>query len=613
MSLLLQITIFLGAALILVPLGKRFGLATVLGYLFTGIILGPSVFNIASDADAIMNMAEFGVILLMFLIGLELRPQRLWQLRESIFAMGSLQVFATGLLIMPILYFALHLSVASSFVIGFALALSSTAFVLQLLTEKQQLNTTYGQKAFSVLLFQDIAAIPLLATIPILAGNQSTHHGIAYFAAIIATFSGLFLFSRFVMRPFFRFVAKSGACELITAVALFIVLSVVLLMQTLGISVTLGAFLTGVLLADSEFRHELEASIAPFKGLLLGLFFMTVGMTTQLSLLQTMPEVIIGGAVALLLIKACIMTLIGRFYHNSWKNSLLLGTCLAQGGEFAFVVLTAAQDAGVLGNHLLEPVSLIVTLSMTLTPLLFWVVSRWIAPRFDRQEQPAYDEIPNQNNPMIIAGFGRFGQIIARIARLQHIPFTAIDHSLQQVDFVRKYGSTLYYGDVTQPEILRSAGIENAKIFILAIDDVEDSLNVARHIALNYPNITLLARARDRHHVHLLRDLGVNFIWRETYLSSLGMAYRALRELGIDDATAYQKIEVFRDCDEKLLLEQQNIYNDEQKIFETHRNALAELEHLFESDAFVEKKNQDVNLRRGLDQQRINVTRDESE
>lgn len=295
MSLLLQITIFLGAALILVPLGKRFGLATVLGYLFTGIILGPSVFNIASDADAIMNMAEFGVILLMFLIGLELRPQRLWQLRESIFAMGSLQVFATGLLMMPILYFALHLSVASSFVIGFALALSSTAFVLQLLTEKQQLNTTYGQKAFSVLLFQDIAAIPLLATIPILAGNQSTHHGIAYFAAIIATFSGLFLFSRFVMRPFFRFVAKSDASELITAVALFIVLSVVLLMQTLGISVTLGAFLTGVLLADSEFRHELEASIAPFKGLLLGLFFMTVGMTTQLSLLQTMPEVIIGG------------------------------------------------------------------------------------------------------------------------------------------------------------------------------------------------------------------------------------------------------------------------------------------------------------------------------
>ena len=613
MSLLLQITIFLGAALLLVPLGKRFGLATVLGYLFTGIILGPSVFNIASDADAIMNMAEFGVILLMFLIGLELRPQRLWQLRESIFAMGSLQVLGTGIVIMPILYFGLHLSLSSSFVIGFALALSSTAFVLQLLSEKQQLNTTYGQKAFSVLLFQDIAAIPLLATIPILAGNQSAHHGIAYFAAILATFSGLFLFSRFVMRPFFRFVAKSGASELITAVALFIVLAVVLLMQTLGISVTLGAFLTGVLLADSEFRHELEASIAPFKGLLLGLFFMTVGMTTQLSLLQSMPQIIVGGAVALLLIKASVMTLIGRYYCNSWKNSLLLGTCLAQGGEFAFVVLTTAQDAGILKSHLLEPVSLIVTLSMTLTPLLYWVVSRWIAPRFDRQEQPAYDDIPDQHNPMIIAGFGRFGQIIARVARLQHIPFTAIDHSLQQIDFVRKYGGTLYYGDVTQPEILRSAGIEHVKIFILAIDDVEDSLNVARHITLNYPNITLLARARDRHHVHLLRDLGVHYIWRETYLSSLGMAYRALRELGIDDATAYQKIELFRDYDEKLLLEQQNIYNDEQKIFETHRNALAELEHLFESDAFAENKSDDVNLRRGLDQQRINVARDESE
>ncbi len=343
MSFLLQATIFLGASLILVPLGKRLGIATVLGYLFTGILLGPSVLNIAHDPEAIMELAEFGVILLMFLIGLELRPQRLWEMRDSIFVMGSLQVVITGIILMltVLLLFQQHL--AASFVIGFALALSSTAFVLQLLTEKQQLNTTYGQQSFSILLFQDIAAIPLLAVIPLLAGTESTHHGIAYFAAIIATFTGLFLFSRYVMRPFFRFVAKSGATELITAVGLFIILAVVLLMDTLGISTTLGAFLTGVLLADSEFRHELEASIAPFKGLLLGLFFMTVGMTTQLSLLIEMPWLIIGGAIGLLVIKTLVLTAIARYKKYSWNNSLLLGTCLAQGGEFAFVILSLAK------------------------------------------------------------------------------------------------------------------------------------------------------------------------------------------------------------------------------------------------------------------------------
>ncbi|EXT21774.1 monovalent cation:proton antiporter-2 (CPA2) family protein [Acinetobacter baumannii] len=613
MSFLLQATIFLGASLILVPLGKRLGIATVLGYLFTGILLGPSVLNIAHDPEAIMELAEFGVILLMFLIGLELRPQRLWEMRDSIFVMGSLQVVITGIILMltVLLLFQQHL--AASFVIGFALALSSTAFVLQLLTEKQQLNTTYGQQSFSILLFQDIAAIPLLAVIPLLAGTESTHHGIAYFAAIIATFTGLFLFSRYVMRPFFRFVAKSGATELITAVGLFIILAVVLLMDTLGISTTLGAFLTGVLLADSEFRHELEASIAPFKGLLLGLFFMTVGMTTQLSLLIEMPWLIIGGAIGLLVIKTLVLTAIARYKKYSWNNSLLLGTCLAQGGEFAFVILSLAKSEKILTDALLEPVTLIVTLSMVLTPVIYWIMACKIIPLFHKELPPEYDEIPQQDNPIIIAGFGRFGQIIARIARLQHLGFTAIDNNLHQVDFVRRYGGKLYYGDVTQPDLLRSAGIEKAKVFILAIDDVEDSMNVARHLRLNYPNLKLLAPARDRPPVHLLRDLGVEHIWRETYLSSLGMAYRALRELGISDEQAYNNIEIFRDYDEKLLIQQQSIYTDEQKVFETHRNALAELEHLFESDAQKATSKHDVNLKRHLQPNRIDITRDHEE
>ena len=433
MSLLLQITIFLGASLLLVPLAKRFGIATVLGYLFTGMLLGPSVFNIASDPESIQELAEFGVILLMFIIGLELRPQRLWEMRKSIFLMGSLQVGMTGIILAIVVFFALQQNIAASFVIGTALALSSTAFVLQLLAEKQQLNTTFGQQSFSVLLFQDIAAIPLLAIIPLLAGNESTHHGIAYFAAIIATFSGLFLFSRYMMRPFFRFVAKSGAHELITAVGLFIVLGVVVLMDVLGISTTLGAFLTGVLLADSEFRHELEASIAPFKGLLLGLFFMTVGMTTQLSLLVDMPWLIIGGAFILILVKSITLTAIARYLKYSWRNSLLLATCLSQGGEFAFVVLKVASSEKVISQAILEPITLIVTLSMVLTPMLYWLISTWVIPVLDKEKEkaPVYDEIPNIHNPMIIAGFGRFGQIIARIAHLQHQSFTAIDSNLE--------------------------------------------------------------------------------------------------------------------------------------------------------------------------------------
>lgn len=624
MSLLLQITIFLGAALLLVPLGKKLGIATVLGYLFTGIILGPSVFNIANDPEGIMHLAEFGVILLMFLIGLELRPQRLWEMRQSIFVMGTLQVVATGLVLMGTVYLLLQQSLSASFVIGFALALSSTAFVLQLLAEKQQLNTTHGQQSFSILLFQDIAAIPLLAIIPLLAGGETTHHGIAYFAGIIATFTGLFLFSRYVMRPFFRFVAKSGATELITAVGLFIVLGVVLLMDFIGISTTLGAFLTGVLLADSEFRHELEASIAPFKGLLLGLFFMTVGMTTQLSLIVDMPLLIIGGALALILIKALVMVVIARLKKMSWSNSLMVAVCLAQGGEFAFVVLNVAKSEKVLTQAIIEPITLVVTLSMVMTPIFFWLVNNKIVPLLNRGIEPKYDDIPNQHPALIIAGFGRVGQIVARLARIQHFQFTAIDNNLQRIDFVRRYGGTLYYGDVTLPDLLRSAGIEHAKVFVLAIDDVEDSMNVARHIRLNYPNITLLARARDRHHTHLLRDLGVKHIWRETYLTSLGMGYRMLCELGLSKEKAYDSIEIFRNYDEQLLARQQHIYADEQKVFESYKNFLSELEHLFESDTqaatqdptqFKDDPNQDesglerVNVSH-TEQDRINVTRD---
>ena len=604
MPLLLQVTIFLGAALLLVPLGKRFGLATVLGYLITGILLGPYVLKIENDTESIMHLAEYGVIMLMFLIGLELRPQRLWQLRRSIFVMGSLQMGVTGLVLIIFSWLVLGLNFNASLIVGFGLALSSTAFVLQLLAEKKQLVSTHGRQAFSILLFQDMAVIPLLALLPLMSGLDGNNHGIAYFAAVVATFSGLFLFSRYVMRPFFRFVAKSGASELLTAIALFIVLGVVQLMNLLEISTTLGAFLTGVLLADSEYRHELEASVQPFKGLLLGLFFMTVGMTIQLDLLGQMPWIIIGGAFGLLLVKFAVLAIIGHFSGYRWSTSIRLGVSLAQGGEFAFVLFSSATQHRILEPHIADPLTLIVSISMILTPLAFFILEKWGEPLFSRHKiSPKFDHIPEHQHTVVIAGFGRIGQIVGRLLRIHNIEFTAIDKNINQVNFVRKFGNAVYYGDPKNPEILRASGIANAKLFILTVDDIEDSIQVAKYIKRVYPHIKILARARDRQHVYRLREVGVEHIWRETYLSALGMSYDALVSLGIDPKKAYDDIEIFRDYDEALLRRQQTIYTDEQQLIEINRAAMVELESLFDSDMLAAKSKMDVNLKHGLDKQ----------
>jgi glutathione-regulated potassium-efflux system protein KefB len=594
MPMLLQITLLLAAALIIVPLGKRLGMASVLGYLLTGILLGPFAFNIITDQQQMTFLAQFGVIMLMFVLGLELRPQRLWQMRQAIFALGGLQMLLTGGVLMLLLWLLTPYSVVGSLVIGLALALSSTAFVLQLLEDRQQRKTFYAQQSFAILLFQDMAAMLLLALIPLLAGQDTAHHGIAYFMAVLASFSGLFLFSRYILRPLFRFVAKSGATELLTAVALLIVLGVVVLMDALGISTTLGAFLTGVLLADSEFRHELEASIQPFKGLLLGLFFITVGMAVQFNVLLEQPGLIIAGCVAFILIKVLCLTLLAYFKKQSFANSLRLGVALAQGGEFAFVVFHEAISAHMLSAAQVAPLTLMVILSMLMTPALFWLMDRWLEPRFAQQPAPAYDQLHQSSDqstpPILIAGFGRVGQIVARIAHIHHLPFTAIDNNLDQVDFVRQYGGKVYYADASKPDTLLAAGLAHSQILVLAIDDVEDGMNVARHVRLHHPEVTILARARDRHHVYLLRELGIKFIWRETYLSALAMAHQLLLAVGHAAPQAQAEIQRFLDYDEQLLQRQQGIYADPQKLLESHRDMLQELHNLFENDEFVQKQ-----------------------
>ena len=589
-SMMLDATIFLGAAVILIPLAKRFGIATVLGYLFTGLLLGPSFLKVAGNPDDLLHFSEFGVVLLLFIIGLELQPSRLWALRQQIFVLGGLQVIVTGVVLMLLSWYFLDIRLSNSFVIGFGLALSSTAFVLQLLGEKKQLATTHGQQAFTILLFQDIAVIPLLAALPFLSGAQEQNYDWIYFAKVISIFAGMIFVSRFVVRPFFKFVASSNATELLTATALFIVLGVSLLMNYIGLSMALGAFLTGVLLADSEYRHELEASIEPFKGLLLGLFFMSVGMLINVKLIVAKPLLIIGLAGLLMLIKFVVLTIIARLMGNKNESSIRLGVTLAQGGEFAFVLFSVATAQHLLTREQQNILNLVVTVSMAMTPLAFLLLEKIGNPLFAKAKpSKEYDKIPNHEHAVVIAGFGRVGQIIGRVLRMHNIEFTAIEKSANQVDFVRKFGNQVYYGNPKNPEILRAAGLENAKVFIIAIGDIELSETVADYAVRNYPHLTILARAKNREHYYRLRDAGVKYIWRETYLTSLDMSRETLEILGMDPKTARKTVQMFRDYDDALIERQRAIYQDEAEMIASAQSAIQELESLFDSDMTTAK------------------------
>ncbi|VWX29787.1 Glutathione-regulated potassium-efflux system protein KefB [Moraxellaceae bacterium 17A] len=589
-SMMLDATIFLGAAVILIPLAKRFGIATVLGYLFTGLLLGPSFLKVAGNPDDLLHFSEFGVVLLLFIIGLELQPSRLWALRQQIFVLGGLQVIVTGVVLMLLSWYFLDIRLSNSFVIGFGLALSSTAFVLQLLGEKKQLATTHGQQAFTILLFQDIAVIPLLAALPFLSGAQEQNYDWIYFAKVISIFVGMIFVSRFVVRPFFKFVASSNVTELLTATALFIILGVSLLMNYIGLSMALGAFLTGVLLADSEYRHELQASIEPFKGLLLGLFFMSVGMLINVKLIVAKPLLIIGLAGLLMLIKFVVLTIIARLMGNKNESSIRLGVTLAQGGEFAFVLFSVATAQHLLTREQQNILNLVVTVSMAMTPLAFLLLEKIGNPLFAKATpSKEYDKIPNHEHAVVIAGFGRVGQIIGRVLRMHNIEFTAIEKSANQVDFVRKFGNQVYYGNPKNPEILRAAGLENAKVFIIAIGDIELSETVAAYAVRNYPHLTILARAKNREHYYRLRDVGVKYIWRETYLSSLDMSRETLEILGMEPKTARKTVQMFRDYDDALIERQRAIYEDEAEMIASAQSAIQELESLFDSDMTTAK------------------------
>jgi len=589
-----ELAILLAALALAAPLARWFGIAAVLGYLVAGILLGPygvgRLFSV-QDAAQVLHFAEFGVVLLLFLIGLELRPKRLWAMRQAIFGLGTLQVVITSLALafVGILFFRTQWQ--PSLFAGAALALSSTAFALQVMEENGELSTRHGRLGFSVLLFQDLAAIPLIALAPYFAVSAAkTVPVIDYiaFAKGIGTIALVVVVGRYVLDALLRLVALSRVKEAMTAAALLTVVGVTLIMESVGLSASLGAFIAGALLAESSYRHELEADIAPFEGLLLGIFFTAIGMSLNLGLLVSEPILIIALTLTLIVVKSIVLYLLGRWQGLESGPSRRLAFALSQGGEFAFVLLSVGHAVGVFGSRPSEILAVVVTLSMSMTPLLL-LLDRMLSKKV-KADPRAFDTLPENDGHVVIAGFGRFGQITARVLRAKGVPFTALDISVEQVDFVKRFGNKAFYGDASRPEVLEAAQTDKARAFVLAIDDVEASMRAAEIVKARYPHVPIYARARDRAHAYRLLDLGVAAIRRETFLASLDLTRLLMLGLGYSDRVASRTVQTFRDHDERRLNEDYKLASDVEKLLERARTSQDMLEKLFREDEVEEAK-----------------------
>jgi glutathione-regulated potassium-efflux system protein KefB len=585
-TFLLYAVIFLAATVFMVPLSKRARLGAVLGYLIAGVIIGPQVLGLVADPELVLTFSEIGVVMLLFLLGLELSPQRLWVMRRLLFGLGATQMgLVTALFAAAGL--ALGLPLAAALIAGFGLALSSTAFGVQILSERSELTADHGRATFGVFLFQDLVAVPVLALIPLLAAGEVVESSRPAWLSVVIVLGSILavvIAGRYLLRPVFRVVAATQLVEVFTATALLVVLGTALLMQMAGLSMGLGAFLAGVLLADSEYRHELESHIEPFKGLLLGLFFMGVGMNLNLALLGAQPLTVLGLVCGVLVLQVTVMWAVGRVFRYNERSSLLLAALLASGGEFAFVVFASAQRSQLLTPDLAAVLNLVVALAMALTPFLVLGLAAF-ADRRAQRAQPARppDAIPDERVDVVIAGFGRVGQIPGRVLAAQKIPFTVIEPSSEQVDFSRRFGTKLYYGDPARPEILRAARVGEAKVLILALDDPEHSLRVARAMRRLYPKVHIIARARNRQHAFKLMDLGVDDIVRETLYSSLLMTRHLLEQIGVDARTAAARVDSFHQFDEQLLREQHLVYDDESALIQSTEQSRKDLLALFEA------------------------------
>ncbi|MEQ1310853.1 cation:proton antiporter [Acinetobacter sp. XH1639] len=577
MSFLPQAIVLLAAALIFAPLAKRYTGTTVLGYLIAGLLLGSSVSGLIEDPELINQLLHFGMIAVMFFIGFAFRPLKLWGERKGILKNSGLQYFIMTILLVGACFLLLD-QVWLSMILGCALALSALILPQQLLQQKQQSNHKLEQATLATLQLQAFITVILIALFPLLEYTASTRHGIAYFAALIATISGLFLANRYLVRPIFRFLVHKKSLHLIAVLSLFILLSVILIMDILNLHILIAAFLAGLLLAETEFKVEVERILEPLKDTATGLFFMAIGLGLSLTPLSQSPLLILGSIFALVLIKAVVIGAISYYQQRNAKFSTLFAVSLAQSGELSLILLKLAESENLVSTELLAPTFLIILGSMLFTPLLYALFNRKILPMLQKNKVAVADaDIPQ--HPILIIGFGRFGQVIARALHAQGKHFNVIDSNQPDADFIEQYGHHFIDADVTQIENLRATGIEYCKLLIIAIDDVEDSMNLARHLRLNYPDLTILVRARDRHHARLLHDLGISQIWGETYASALSMAQQALVETGLPEDEAQNLMMHFKQEDERLM--QQHWNSNQQEIIKNHPSAIAELEYLF--------------------------------
>jgi monovalent cation:proton antiporter-2 (CPA2) family protein len=592
---LLSAFVYLAAAVISVPIATRLGLGSVLGYLIAGILLGPTALGLISSEDSdVMHFAEFGVTMMLFIIGLELQPSKLWELRRSIFGMGLLQVLVTAL-ILTLVGIALGWSWRASLTAAIALSLSSTALVLQSLKEQGVLRTQAGQSAFSVLLFQDIAIIPVFAFLPLLAlrgvepgessGVLSTLPGWAQAMAVLAAVGFIFAAGQLLMRPALRLIAETRLRELFTATALLIVVAITLLMALVGLSPALGAFLGGVVLAESEYRHELEMDLDPFKGLLLAVFFISVGAGIDFGLVASSPFAIIALVLGFMAMKFIVLLGLARMFSFSTPDSLLFAFALAQGGEFAFVLLAHSATLGLLSADEANMLTAAVAMSMALSPFLFILHSRILAPRFSHPdgERPP-DKIDETDNPVIIAGFGRFGMTVARLLQAQGFKTTILDHDASQVEALRRFGFKVFYGDASRPDLLHAAGAANARILVVAVDEQEKIMQIVEVAQRQFPHLEIFARAWDRVHAYELINAGVKRVYREVFGSSVDLAEDALAVLGLHPYTASRAARTFRHFDQELLRRVAPLAGDEAAIIDATRAARDEVTRVLESD-----------------------------
>ena len=582
-DMLLNALVYLAAAVVAVPIARRLGLGAVLGYLLAGIAIGPWGLGLIREVEDILHFAEFGVVLLLFVIGLELEPRRLWALRRSIFGWGTLQVLGVTAALLPAAI-AAGFGWKAALIAALGLSLSSTAIALTTMQERNLIPTPAGQAGFSILLFQDIAAIPMIALLPLLGVPDSHPGGWSGLLLPAAVIGGLVLAGRFLVRPLLRFIARTGLREIFTAFAVLLVIAISLLMAWSGMSMALGAFMAGVLLADSEYRHALEADLEPSKGLLLGLFFIAVGMSVDFGVFLAKPMIILGLVLGFLAIKLTVLFLLSFRFGIARGQRWLFAILLSQGGEFAFVVFGAAATARVFAPETGSLLVAVVALSMVSTPLLLLFHDKVLEPRYRGQNKREPDAIDDNEGHVIIAGFGRFGQIIGRLLNANRIKLTILDHDPDQIELLRRFGFKVFYGDATRIDLLTAAGAAKARALVLAIDDIDDSLALADAVREHFPDLPILARARNVTHMYQLMDRGVTIVERETFESALQLGRRALSQLGFGAYRAREAMLKFREHNKNSVDAVYPYYKDREQYVSMAKRARDELNAMFARD-----------------------------